>query len=210
MKHKKLYDKRAKDYDFLMGIIGYNFALERILMQIPLEIPNDAKILDLGCGTGLASIPLLKRLPKSEIFGLDFSEEMIKKYNNIRKTKSIVGDFNDEKTFRSFPNRQKIQLPDSYFDLIISTGALSEYGNLEEALPLVYSKLKNNGILMNVGINKNIVSDISGAFWQYKTPGRKNFMDACDRHGFKEVKRVNIPMQYFPNNYWRYIVKARK
>ena len=210
-KHKRIYGRHAKAYESLMSIVGYDSALMGILTSMPLEILNNAKILDLGCGTGLATGPLTKRLPRAEITGLDFSEEMIKIYgSNFPNSRSIIGDFNDEKTFKQYPHGDSVKLQGSYFDLVVSTGALSEYGNLEKAIPFICSKLKKNGILVNIGVNGNPLSKITGFFWEYKTTARKKFLNACTEYGFKEVKRVRIPFRFFPNNYWRYIAKARK
>ncbi|MEK6948723.1 MAG: class I SAM-dependent methyltransferase [Nanoarchaeota archaeon] len=210
-KHKRIYEKRAKAYELLMSIVGYNSALKGILANMPLEIKNNAKILDLGCGTGLATGPLAKKLPRAEITGLDFSEEMLKIYeSNFPNSKLIIGDFNDEKTFRLYSSGDSVKLPNSYFDLIISTGALSEYGYLDKAIPFVYSKLKKNGVLINIGVNDTLLSKLTGFFWGYKTAGKKKFFGACRDCGFAEVKHIRIPFRFFPNNYWRYIAKARK
>lgn len=211
VKHKKLYNKRAKSYDFLMGIVRYPATLRAFLKFIASEMPKNSKILDLGCGTGLATRPLAKMLPKAEITGLDFSEGMIKIYeSSFPNSKSVIGDFNDEKTFRAYPKGAIIKFPDSYFDLIISTGALSEYGDMNKVIPFIYRKLKKNGVLINIGVNDGPLSKITGFFWGYKTTGKKKFFKACREHGFAEVNHIRIPFRFFPNNYWRYIAKARK
>lgn len=194
-----------------MNIVRYPLTLKALLKSIPIEIPSNAKILDLGCGTGLATKPLEDRFPKGDITGLDFSEQMVKIYNlNFPNAKTVIGNFNDERTFRSYPSNKPIKFHDLYFDLIVSTGALSEYGKLNFVVPMIYKKLKKGGILINIGVNNNFFSKLVGVAWDYKTAGKKVFITACKNSGFLNIQKIVIPLKFFPNSYWRYVVKAKK
>ena len=209
-KHE-VYNSRAKSYDFLMNLVRYPQTLKFLLSRIPMEIPANAKILDLGCGTGLATQPLKKRFASAEITGIDFSMEMIVIYKrNFSSACAIAGDFNDESSFLLHPGNTKIGLPNSYFDLVISTGALSEYGKPENVMPFIRDKLKKKGILINIGVNKNFLSSLVGIVWRYSTIGKNGFIAQCRNFGFNDIKSIPIPLKFFPNNYWRYIAKARK
>jgi 2-polyprenyl-3-methyl-5-hydroxy-6-metoxy-1,4-benzoquinol methylase len=52
-----------------------NYIVERTLDQICLGLDRDAKILDLGCGTGYLFLRFLRR--GFDVTGLDLSAEMI-------------------------------------------------------------------------------------------------------------------------------------
>ena len=185
--------------------------LKYALGRISVEVPKNAKILDVGCGTGMSSLPLVKRFPEADVTGVDFSESMIKEYiSNFPNAKAVIGDFNDDKTLRLYPLGESIAFPDSYFDIVISSGALSEYGNLKKAMPFIYSKIKKSGVLINVGINDGSLNKITGFFWKYSATGKKKLFEACKGQGFGDIEYFKIPLRFFPNNYRYYIIKATK
>lgn len=73
----KMYNMWAKDYDRDMLALRYR-APEYVasVMKYELAIGLDAKILDLGCGTGLVGKEL-KRLQYVNVHGVDIAREMI-------------------------------------------------------------------------------------------------------------------------------------
>ncbi len=185
--------------------------LKYALSRISVGISKNAKILDAGCGTGMSSGPLAKRFPEAEVTGIDFSENMIKEYSlNFPNAKAVIGDFNDDKTLRLYPGGEYASFPDSYFDIVISSGALSEYGNLKKAMPFIYSKIKKSGVLINVGIKDNPFNKITGFLWKYSATGKKKLFEACKEQGFRDIKYFKIPLRFFPNNIRYYIIKATK
>ncbi|MBI2134719.1 methyltransferase domain-containing protein [Candidatus Woesearchaeota archaeon] len=209
-KRRNLYDKRAKKYDALMSLVGYPQMLRYIIRTISLDLPENARILDLGCGTGLATAPLKKRFPKAEITGLDISKEMLKICIRMGNVKPVIGDFNDESSLRLFPGGRKFKLKSLYFDMAISTGALSEYGDPGIIIPLLHRVLKNKGIILNIGVNQNVLSRIVGYIWNYRNMAKEEFKGCCGKYGFINIKSIKIPLRFFPNNFWRYAVKAEK
>jgi SAM-dependent methyltransferase len=197
----EVYDKRAKIYDSLMNISGYASNINCLINAIPLEIPFKANILDIGCGTGLATEVLLERFSDAEVTGLDYSGEMLDIYvRRFPRVKAIAGDFNQEITL----------LDPSSFDLIVSTGAVSEYGDLDMIIPLIHRLLREERVFINLGVEKNFLSKITGILWQYKPSGKQDFMSACMNHGFSDVEEIPIPWSRFPSNYLKYAVKAGK
>jgi tRNA (cmo5U34)-methyltransferase len=70
--HTRLYDT----YQFAV-VPGYREMLDLVAEAAARYLPKQAKILDLGCGTGNASMSLLHEMPSANIFLLDGSEKMI-------------------------------------------------------------------------------------------------------------------------------------
>lgn len=66
-KHIEFYDNRYID---VMGRIYHNFILDRILAN--------KKVIDIGCGKGLFIEDLIKNRKCETIWGVDFSEKVIK------------------------------------------------------------------------------------------------------------------------------------
>ena len=204
---KEVYEKRAKWYDGLITLLGYSAARKVILRKLPLETPS--KILDLGCGTGLATGVLLKRFPNARITGLDLSEEMLKLYKvNFPTVQVLLGDFNKENVFHTFPSQKPVKI--GAFDLIISTGAVSEYGDLNKAIPLTYKLLKKGGVFVNIGVENNILGRLIAKVWYFTPTSREKFITSCKNAGFSDVQLLPFPWYLFTSKMMNYIIKARK
>ena len=76
------------------------------------KLPNDAKILDIGCGKGFLMHDFLKVLPGAEVYGLDASDYAI---NNSKE------EIRDRIKHGSATN---LPWPDRFFDLVISINTL--------------------------------------------------------------------------------------
>ena len=104
-----------------------------LINRIKIE-PNT--ILDIGCGPGNSTRKLFDRFPDAKIFGIDSSENMLKKarqnYPDIEFEKCSVPEGLDE-----IKN----------VDLIFSNACLHWIPNHKALLPKLINKLNDNGIL---------------------------------------------------------------
>jgi len=76
------------------------------------KLPENAKILDIGCGKGYLLYDFLKVLPNAEVFGLDISKYALENSKSEIKSKLIQG------------NATNLPFDDNYFDLVISINTL--------------------------------------------------------------------------------------
>ena len=75
--HRAVYDKWAKHYDAeLTDELGYVADREACAVFASIVTDRDARILDAGCGTGLAGARLAT-MGFSDLHGVDFSEKML-------------------------------------------------------------------------------------------------------------------------------------
>jgi len=98
------------------------------------SLPENPKILDVGCGKGFLLFDFLKVMPESEIFGIDISEYAIQNSKEeIRKNLQIGSATN-------------LPWPDNYFDLVFSINTFHNLHNyeLEPALREFERVGKNN------------------------------------------------------------------
>lgn len=90
----KQFNKVATSYDLLVKLNpGYLKHLRWSAQR--LEMPPNARILDLCCGTGLSTEALVKVYPNAEITGLDASEGMLaeaRKKPELRRAVFFHGD----------------------------------------------------------------------------------------------------------------------
>lgn len=211
LKIREMYDKRASAYDSLLKKWRYHYTVRKILGSIDIDISKNARILDIGCGTGLATEILSSRFANAKLTGLDYSEEMLYLYKErFPRVEIISGDFNGGKIFYRFDDRKKVKLNNRSFDLVVSTGAVSEYGKKDVVIPLIYRLLHDGGIFVNIGIRKNIMSAMTGKVWKYKPMGRKELIDACEKNGFSDIEEVKLSWDHFPSNITKFVLKAVK
>ncbi len=99
---KTVYNSRAQKYERAMHTFHYASSLQQAILSLPLQLPEKAKILELGCGTGITTEALLKKFPHAPLVGMDYSEEMLalckQKFPQLTL---LQGDFNRREKFMS-------------------------------------------------------------------------------------------------------------
>lgn len=93
------------------------------------------KILDVGCGSGMSTLPLRKRFPKSEIIGVDISENM------LDKAEKLISDVEWIKRDCSRPLNDL-----GSFDLVFSNAFLQWIPSQEDVIKNISDLLNDNGV----------------------------------------------------------------
>ena len=164
---EKFYDKFAQIYDDELE--SRNSKATKFLFD-KVKLPRNAKILDLGAGSGISSVPLVK-MGYENITLLDFSEGMLakaKRKEELKNCRFIKQDIT------------KLKLKEKY-DLIFSifSFASSSYFDDKEMSKLwknVITLLKPKGYLLLMGNDfeppKNIIKKIKSGKYEI-IPGYK-------------------------------------
>ena len=133
------HDEEAAQYD--QQVREYNCYVHDVLFGMCFEYvnPHD-RLLDIGIGTGLASLFFAKA--GLEVFGFDGSTEML----NICELKAFAKEL---KVF----DLQNTPLPysDGFFDHVISCGVFHFFGELEPIMKEVLRIIKPRGFLAFTG-----------------------------------------------------------
>ena len=121
------YDNQVREYDSYGHDVLFGMSF--------VYVKTDQKLLDIGIGTGLASIPFFRIGLK--VYGLDASQEML----NACQSKSFAQalnlyDMNDE----------RIPYEEQYFDHVICCGAMHFAGDLRNLFTEVKRVMKPGGI----------------------------------------------------------------
>ena len=87
-------------------------------------LPENPKILDVGCGKGFLLFDFLKVMPNSEIYGIDISNYAIGNSKEEIRDSLQVG------------NATNLPWPDNYFDLVFSINTFHNLNNYDLELAL--------------------------------------------------------------------------
>jgi malonyl-CoA O-methyltransferase len=163
MKQKIAYSfsKAAKYYEDNAEVQKY---CAKNLVKIANQYTSpEAKILDIGSGTGFISKEISKK-----IYHLDFAEKMCKKTKDLGHT--ICADF------------EKMPIKENSFDCVFSASAIQWNENLEAVFSGVYKILKENGYFFIATYGENTLKEL-------KTIYKKNNLEMTILD-FKKSSRV--------------------
>lgn len=139
MKNKDYWNQRAKkNKNSVISTTNFKLIKEfeiAILKHIIKKYAKskNLKILELGCGNGVNLINIKKLYPNYKLYGIDYSEEMIKYANNKNKNINFfLGDITKKATFINLPK----------FDIIFTNRCLINLKS-QKKINKVISKSKN-------------------------------------------------------------------
>jgi len=126
------YYQNHSQFQFQLGLM----AIERLNPQ------DCEKILEIGCGNGLLTVEIAKKIPNGEIIAIEISKEMIKlaqenaKLNGLENIKFL----NMDAIEISFKNE---------FDAVFSNSAIHWIKKIKLMYKKIYDALKPNGRIIN-------------------------------------------------------------
>lgn len=119
-----------------------------------LDVKENSRILELGCGDGELWQKNFKRIPKSwKIVLTDFSKGMIKDAKSNLNKNSKRFDFR-------IVDAQEIPFDDKSFDVVIANNMLYHTSNIDLAFSEIHRILKPDGILYASTVGKNHMKEM--------------------------------------------------
>jgi SAM-dependent methyltransferase len=107
-----------------------------------MRLPGDARVLDIGCGSGWATRVIAEYAPSGEVVGIDISDEMVQV---ARSTSSTFKNVRFE-----IASAESLPFSDNEFTHAFSMESLYYYSNVATALKEIYRVLANNGQFVTV------------------------------------------------------------
>jgi ubiquinone/menaquinone biosynthesis C-methylase UbiE len=135
MKKNRLFDRAAENYDQTRPALEpiATHGTQAILDQVRL----DARILDVGAGTGRISIPLLER--GLDVFGSDLSPKMLSRFLEKMPSARVV-----------LADAARLPFPTGHFDAVLTVHVLHLVSRWQDALDEIKRVLKPGGVYLNI------------------------------------------------------------
>ena len=157
------YNKIAKYYDKVFGDTSETESyIRNKLVQFKINPKHQPEVLELGCGTGINLLPLLKE--KFSVAGIDNSRQMLK----IAGQKIPGAEFH-LKDIRDFELNKKFDLILCLYDTLNHLTLISEW---KKVFKKVYEHLEVNGIFIfdiNTIFKLSFLTEISPVFNKFDT-----------------------------------------
>jgi ubiquinone/menaquinone biosynthesis C-methylase UbiE len=137
-----------------------------------MHVPADARVLDVGCGSGWATRLLAQAAEKGRVTGIDISDEMIRLARESSKSFSNV-DF-------QVASAEGLPFPNAEFTHAFSMESLYYYREILDAIGEIRRVLQPGG--MFVAVIDLYQENEPTAFWVEKLPVQVHFLSVADYH----------------------------
>ena len=165
-----IYDGSAEIWDEWAGPGEMYYTADTLFKD--LQIKKGIKILDVGCGTGIATLMIRDVLDGEGSFhGIDISNRM------IEQAKKKAKNYDD--LFFKVGDAEKLDYPDETFDLVISNMLIQYLPDQDKGIAEMYRVLKHGGKLA-----------ISYEGEYYGKPIFQAMRAVAERMGFKKAADV--------------------
>ncbi|MFC3115857.1 malonyl-ACP O-methyltransferase BioC [Cellvibrio fontiphilus] len=126
-----------------------------LLQYLPDELPANARVLDLGCGTGFFTAQLRRKYPAAQMMGVDIAQGMLQfaRTTHAGEIYWLGGD------------AENLPLADQSVDVIFSSLAIQWCSNLPQLMAELQRVLKPEGKLLIATLGPSTLYELKAA-WQ--------------------------------------------
>ncbi len=135
---REMFARISPRYDLLNHLLSANIDRRwrrRVVRKLQPHLTADAKILDVGCGTGDLSVELFEKTA-AQVVGIDFCRPMLERAQaKAPQLRFIEGD------------ALRLPFPDGAFDCVTIAFALRNLASVQEGLAEISRVLKKDGLI---------------------------------------------------------------
>lgn len=196
------FDSFAETYDNIIGQIMTFFA---DLLIRDLQIPENPIVLDVGCGTGISILALIKRVQgKGKFYGIDISQRMI----DLARVRAADLGYSNVKFSKG--DAEQLNFPESSFDLIISNESFLFFPNKQKALNEMFRVLTPMGQVALLFFGEQTGREIEEIYNKIRNRHPEHAMpeslklvsleetrELFDKAGFKKTRIYGIHQIYY-------------
>jgi len=208
-----MYTERAGSYHRFVSAVGYPQGMRAVLRGFE-SLRSDLKVLDAGCGGGIATLALRDALEARKLrpgitHGFDLTPAMLERFRASLARRGI----SDVELLQA-DVLQIEGLPDAWknYDLIVSSSML-EYvprHRLPEALGGLRERLAADGVLLLFISRRNWMMEyLIQRWWTANLYDREQLAAAMQQAGFSRVRFRRFPVSCAHLAVWGHILEAR-
>lgn len=135
------FNRAAERYDDSRVVRSYQRRTQALIVDDS-QIEKGMRVLDLGCGTGTATLEIASRLEGTgKVVGLDLSGKMLEQ---AKQKLAELGYTNVEFVLQNASDLNY----DEYFDHVLSTNAFHHFADKQDVFARVYKSLRPGGVFM--------------------------------------------------------------
>jgi len=198
----KEFNRVAERYDDSRVVRSYQRRTQALVVD-DLPIERGMRVLDLGCGTGTATLEIASRLEGTgKVVGLDLSEKMLEQ---AERRLTERGYINVEFVLQSASDLNY----GDYFDYVLSTNAFHHFADKQDVFARVYKSLRSGGVFVVQDICDDFVLmkalDFLGKFGERAHIGSttsNGLRELLISTGFSDVEVKTIKLNWF----WRIMI----
>lgn len=211
------YTKVSGLWNAGMKISGLERGLKKYIMRLPIALPPYPEILEIGCGTAIASFTLIERFPNAHITATDIDPNMLLAAAKIAFKKKVPperiefgeADVNNPEEILYLSKEEWTHIkPDSFHCVIAS--AVMEHSDLEISLPVIARILKPGGYFINIGMSDSIIGKSYGTIFNFPVIAPEEFSRMLRINNFDEISVIPFLWNEFPTNLTRIGIIAKK
>jgi len=153
-KARRSFSRAAADYD-AAAVLQHEMG-RRMLERLDYIKLEPRVILDIGCGTGVATGALLKRYPKAEVLALDFALPMLERTRRrgrwLRRPRCLCADLD------------ALPLADQSVDLVFSNASLQWSNGPAQAFADIARVLRPGGLVIFTSFGPDTLQELRAAW----------------------------------------------
>ena len=192
--HQHLYTNIARFYDLFLYMNNYKRAADYFVNEIPFDDKRTIRILDVGAGTGLYTVAILKRFPDCNITAIDINENMLRRLRSNLVSRSLTKSVKTILSDARYPIRQ---IEGEEYDLIVA-GGLLEHVDTDLTVKNLSSYLRLHGLFFNSPVKNNLWGRAVGLTMGFKPHEDAVNIKSFTENGFIHLKTIPLSIKYCP------------
>jgi SAM-dependent methyltransferase len=211
---REFYTANVDRYRFFNTAFQYQHALEAFFLSYDRLRPG-FRVLDAGCGTGTATLALLRALRRR-----GFNHEVIHAFD---LTPAMLACFQDQLD-RAHPAHVEIregdilntsELPSTWtgHDLIMTSGLLEHLpkGELPDVLSAMRNRLRVGGWILLFVTRKNWVNRlVIEDWWRGNAFSAGELQEGLQAAGCQNIRFLKFPNVYVCQNLWGHVIEGQR